>query len=155
MTVADATPLIALARIRAFSLLQDVFQQLVIPPAVYREVVTQGKGRPGDPEVRAGLDAGWITQATPTNRLSAPYGGMHEGESEALSLAKELGYQVVIDEQRRSLRTDPRCGERVRPVQWDDPINYRNGDGSAELTRPMTIDGWGQDSPACSFSSAQ
>lgn len=51
MTVADATSLIALARIGSFSLLKDVLKDLVITPAVYREVVTQGKGRPGDPEV--------------------------------------------------------------------------------------------------------
>ena len=106
MTVADATPLIALARIGAFSLLQDVLKALVIPPAVFDEVVTHGKGRPGAPEVQAALSAGWITKVAPAGRLPGPYGGMHAGEIEVLSLAKELGFPALLDEKIAAARAD-------------------------------------------------
>jgi len=42
LIVSDATPLIALARIGAFSLLEQLFTELRIPPAVYDDVVTRG-----------------------------------------------------------------------------------------------------------------
>lgn len=108
MTVADATPLIALARIGAFSLLQDVIKALVIPRAVFDEVVTKGKGRPGAPEVPAALNAGWITTVAPTGRLPGPYRGMHDGEIEVLSLAKELElrHPALIDEKIATVRAD-------------------------------------------------
>lgn len=106
MTVADATPLIALARIGAFSLLQDVLKALVIPPAVFDEVVTKGGGRPGAPEVQAALSAGWITKAAPTRRLLGPYRGMHDGEIEVLSLAKERGLPALLDEKLATDRAD-------------------------------------------------
>ncbi len=42
ITVANASPLIALARIDQFYLLQHLFQSIVIPEAVWIEVVVQG-----------------------------------------------------------------------------------------------------------------
>ncbi|MEN8220127.1 MAG: hypothetical protein ABFS56_28010 [Pseudomonadota bacterium] len=45
--VSDSTPLIALARINRFNLLQELFGKLIIPSAVYAEVVTASKGRVG------------------------------------------------------------------------------------------------------------
>lgn len=38
MTVADAGPLIAFARIGRLDILQAVFAQVVVPPAVLREI---------------------------------------------------------------------------------------------------------------------
>lgn len=55
MTVSDATPLIALARIKCFPLLKELFSLVLIPSAVYGDVVTRGAGRPGDVELRAAL----------------------------------------------------------------------------------------------------
>lgn len=57
IVVADATPLIALAKIRKFFLLKDLFGELLIPKAVYEEVVDSGKGRPGQKEVEV---SSWI-----------------------------------------------------------------------------------------------
>ncbi len=55
MLVVDATALSGLARIGAFLLLKKLFGTIVIPPAVYSEVVTRGRGRPGDAAQKAGL----------------------------------------------------------------------------------------------------
>jgi predicted nucleic acid-binding protein len=96
--VADASPLIALARIGQFRLLELLFSPLFIPPAVYRDVVVRGKGRPGGPEVEAGLQAGWIQQQAPLQVLARPWSALHDGEVEAVSLALERQLDVLMDE---------------------------------------------------------
>ncbi|MEB3788864.1 MAG: hypothetical protein GSR72_03105 [Desulfurococcales archaeon] len=57
IVVSDSSPLIHLSQIGRLSLLKDLFGDLLIPLAVYREVVVEGRGRPGSDEVRG---ASWI-----------------------------------------------------------------------------------------------
>jgi predicted nucleic acid-binding protein len=45
--VSDSSTLISLAVIGRFSLLQSLYQTILIPPAVWDEVVVQGAERPG------------------------------------------------------------------------------------------------------------
>ncbi|MBM3462817.1 MAG: DUF3368 domain-containing protein [Armatimonadetes bacterium] len=97
MTVSDASPLIALARIGAFSLLEPLLTPLHVPPAVHADIM-RGEGRPGDPEVRAAIAAGWMILSTPKTLIAPPYGRMRQGEIEAISLALELNAEVLIDE---------------------------------------------------------
>lgn len=98
MIVADSTPLIALARIGAFSLFQELYGSLVLPDAVYDDVVTRGRGRAGTSEVQAGMTAGWIERKSPTATLAPPLSGMHAGEIQAIALARELQADLLIDE---------------------------------------------------------
>jgi len=46
----NTTPLIALAQCGRFDLLRLLFDKVLLPPAVYREVVQEGNGRPGAEE---------------------------------------------------------------------------------------------------------
>lgn len=98
MTVSDATPLIALARIKCFPLLKELFSPLMIPSAVYGDVVTRGAGRPGDDELRAAIADGWTRRRDPSRLIDPPYGEMRAGEIEALSLAVELQCDLLVDE---------------------------------------------------------
>ena len=50
MIVSNSTPLIELSKIRRLELLRDVYGTLVIPKAVYTEVVINGEGKPGAKE---------------------------------------------------------------------------------------------------------
>lgn len=61
IVVADSGPLIHLAAVKQFLLLKRFFQHVLIPPAVFEEVVTQGTGRPGSTELRQALQDQWIT----------------------------------------------------------------------------------------------
>jgi hypothetical protein len=54
--VSDSSILILLSAIGRLELLRDFFGQLVVPPAVWREVVEQGRGRLGVHEIEAGRD---------------------------------------------------------------------------------------------------
>ena len=57
--VSNASPLINLARIGKLSVLQELYGELIIPGAVWQEIVVEGAGQPGADEVKA---ADWINQ---------------------------------------------------------------------------------------------
>lgn len=61
IVVADASPLIALARIRRLELLRTMFGTLLLPEAVRREIVEAGLDKAGAAAV---LQADWIEQRT-------------------------------------------------------------------------------------------
>lgn len=49
--ISDSTPLICLSAVADLHLLRHLFGTFTIPAAVFHEVVTAGKGRPGSREV--------------------------------------------------------------------------------------------------------
>jgi predicted nucleic acid-binding protein len=99
MTVADTGPIIAFARLGRLDLLSDVVGVLIIPDAVYEELVVRGQERPGAAEVAQGT---WIHRRAVTDsaRIAQLPPALHRGEREAIILAEELQAQLLIDEQR-------------------------------------------------------
>jgi uncharacterized protein len=65
MIVSDAGPIIAFARIGRLSLLREVTDSLLIPDAVYDEIVLKKGGMPGAAEV---AQAAWIQKASVADR---------------------------------------------------------------------------------------
>ena len=63
--VSNTGPLLAFARASRLSLLREVVGELIIPDAVYEEIVVHGAGRPGAEEVREGS---WIERESLRNR---------------------------------------------------------------------------------------
>ena len=47
IVVSNASPLINLARVGRIDLLQQLYDELIIPEAVWQEVVIDGSGQPG------------------------------------------------------------------------------------------------------------
>src|SRR5262245_59864106 len=66
--VADSGPFMHLAVVNHVALLQRYFQPLLILPQVYDEVVTQGLGRPGAPELAAACDSRIVQRVELANR---------------------------------------------------------------------------------------
>jgi predicted nucleic acid-binding protein len=93
--VSDSTPLIALARINRFDLLQELFGELTIPSAVYTEVVTASKGRAGSEELK---NASWIHCCQVNNRDLVTFLkiSLDDGEAEAIALAQEMGADLLL-----------------------------------------------------------
>jgi predicted nucleic acid-binding protein len=93
--VSNASPLINLARIGKISLLQDLYGELIIPVAVWQEIVVKGSGQPGADEVKA---ADWIKQQDVTNRqlTRALKQELDAGEAEAIALALEIGADLLL-----------------------------------------------------------
>jgi predicted nucleic acid-binding protein len=95
--IADTGPVLSFARAHCFALLREVMGTLIIPEAVYNEIVVQGMGRPGAEEVRG---ASWITRACVADRAFVDHlpQSLNRGEREALALARERGGTVLVDD---------------------------------------------------------
>jgi predicted nucleic acid-binding protein len=83
--------------------LAQIGARVVIPVAVYEEVVVKGVGKPGADEVR---EASWIeTREVSARAVVAGFRMVLDtGESEAIALAKEVDADLIIldDEKARS-----------------------------------------------------
>jgi predicted nucleic acid-binding protein len=96
IVIADSSCLIALGKIRRLEILAKVFGRILIPTAVFVEVVERGKGRAGSQEVR---QANWIDCVTVQNILAVttlPLNHLGAGESEAIVLAMEKFADFII-----------------------------------------------------------
>ena len=87
--VADSGPIISFARAGRLDLLKQVTNELLIPDAVFEEIVVSGDDRPGAEEVKQGL---WIKRATLRDRslLENMPSKLSRGESEVLRSRKSL-----------------------------------------------------------------
>ena len=99
IVVADSSPLIAMGRIGRLEILHAVFGQLLVPDAVWQEVVEAASGKPGSSEIAA---ASWIERRTVSdsalvNLLKHDLG---PGEAEAIVLARETGADFVLMDER-------------------------------------------------------
>lgn len=113
LVVSDASPLINLARVGRFDLLAAFYGRIVIPQAVYEEVVVRGEGREGSREVRG---ADWIEVRTPQNGLAvrALAAELGTGEAAAIVLAQELGASLLLVDEIRGRRIAQQLGLQVR-----------------------------------------
>lgn len=93
--VSNSTPLIALSKIGKFGLLSEYFSEIIIPEAVYQEVVVAGKDLFGAREV---ADPALVTVRKVQNHLAvrALEAFLDKGEAEAIILAKELNSRMLL-----------------------------------------------------------
>jgi len=87
LIVADSTCLIGLERIDKIDLLPQMYSQVIIPPQVQKEF---------------GLSFAWLIVKNPQNigMINSLKLMVDDGESEAIALAYELGYRLVVDDKQ-------------------------------------------------------
>ena len=85
--VTNSTCLIALERIGQLDLLPALFEEVVAPPSVHEEL---------------GAPPSWLAVKSPANRTTVDAFRLlvHEGEAEAIALAAELGWRVILDDRK-------------------------------------------------------
>lgn len=96
MSVAsNASPLVNLGRIGQLELLPQLYGELLVPEAVWHEVVVQGRGQPGAHEVET---ADWIRIVPVANRalVRALRQELDAGEAEAIALALEARVDMLL-----------------------------------------------------------
>ena len=94
MIVADASPLIALARIGQLDLLERMYDTVAIPRAVEEEIKRHPRGFEGERPA-------WVVGHEVQNRTAVAelMPELDWGEAEAVVLAVQLGTRLVIDEE--------------------------------------------------------
>jgi predicted nucleic acid-binding protein len=109
--VSNASPLINLARIGKLTLLRDLYGELIVPEAVWQEVVVEGAGQPGADEVAS---ATWIKTQAATNRqlVNALQQDLDAGEAEAIALTLEIGAELLLMDEKLGRETDRHLGLR-------------------------------------------
>jgi uncharacterized protein len=93
--VSNSSPLINLARIGQLNLLAHLFGRLLIPDAVWREVVEKGHGNPGADEIN---QAEWIERVAVSNRqlVHSLLQELDPGEAESIALAVEINADWLL-----------------------------------------------------------
>lgn len=109
--VSNASPLVNLARIGQLTLLPQLFGQVLIPDAVWQEVVEDGRGQPGADEIRM---AAWIERMTVSNRqlVHSLRQDLDPGEAEAIALAVEIEADWLLMDERLGRETAAHFGLR-------------------------------------------
>lgn len=96
--ISDSSTLINLAVTGHLSLLRDFHEKIIVPPAVWREVVIEGQGKPGAKEVEAAREAGWLKVVSPGSQTLVELlkQNLDDGEAETIVLALERKPDVVL-----------------------------------------------------------
>lgn len=96
--VSDSSTLIHLAAVGRLVLLRGFYDQVMVPPAVWKEVVEEGRGRPGTEEVKEAARAGRLKVIPPINEALVRLlkRDLDAGEAEAIALALEAGAEVIL-----------------------------------------------------------
>jgi predicted nucleic acid-binding protein len=112
--VADAGPLIGLARIGRLNLLRKIFGTITIPRQVFNELKLSSD-RPGTKAILKAIDSGWIKleKVKNSDKLSRLHLLVDAGEAEAILLALERDARVLIIDDRKGRKTAKRLRLRL------------------------------------------
>ena len=113
--VADSSPLVILAKLGCFDLLNKLFRRLDISAEVYHEVVVAGAGMPGATEV---ANAKWVEVRNLQNQadlLAAQQNyALGVGELSTILLGKELHANAVLLDDYKARKLATAKGLQVR-----------------------------------------
>ncbi len=98
IVISDSSSLIAIAAVGHLDLLRTMYEEVIVPPAVWNEVSLPN--RPGGDDL---VRAEWIRVVPPSHPnvigFPSPVG---PGEAEAIALAVELAADVLLIDERRA-----------------------------------------------------
>jgi predicted nucleic acid-binding protein len=117
--ISNATPLIYLAKADRLHILFSLFEEILIPGAVYEEVVSKGK-RSGQIDaflVEKSIQEGRIS-VRPIQRAHPVPLLLHPGEVEAISLALESGIETLLMDDARGRAAAEMAGLKPRGTLW-------------------------------------
>ncbi len=117
--VSNATPLIYLAKANRLSLLQTMVKETLIPEAVHREVVIEGKhlGEKDAFRVERAINQGWILVQSIKHIYHVEI-NIHPGEVEVVSLAKETGVETVLMDDAKARIASEMAGLKPKGTLW-------------------------------------
>ncbi|MEW6499477.1 MAG: DUF3368 domain-containing protein [Cyanobacteriota bacterium] len=114
IVISDTSAITNLAAIQHLHLLPQLYNQVTIPEAVYRELADIDPPVPGTLEVQAApwLEVRKIVNRNAVERLQREV-RLDPGESEAIALALELSADLLLIDERRGRAEADRLGLRI------------------------------------------
>ena len=111
IVVSNTTPLIGLATIQRFDLLEKMFSEIHIPQAVYEEAVIAGRKAGGAKQEVS--SANWIHTRHVKDRLAVEVllDELDRGEAETIVLARELNADWVLMDEKKGRRKLAQLGQ--------------------------------------------
>ena len=115
IVVSDTSPITNLAAIGQLDLLSHLYGRIVIPEAVYDEMVAAGKPVPGAIEVQtlSWIQVQNIDDVQRVAALQSSQNNIDLGEAEAITLALELNAELLLMDERRGRALAQSCGLNV------------------------------------------
>ncbi|MEX0271914.1 DUF3368 domain-containing protein [Leptolyngbyaceae cyanobacterium UHCC 1019] len=112
IVVSDTSPISNLAAIGQLIILQQLYSEVIIPTAVYQELLDSGAE---DPAVLAIQTLDWIQVCSVTNAvlLQSLQASLDAGEAEAIVLAVELAADRLLMDERRGRQQALQAGLKV------------------------------------------
>ena len=112
--ISDTTPIISLIKINRLDLLEKLFEEVLIPEAVYRELTTNALF---ENEAKIVKTSSFLKTSSVQNRKSLQLlqavSGLDDGESEAIILADELKSDVLIMDERKGRKVAEKLGIKI------------------------------------------
>lgn len=106
--VSNTTPIIALSLVGQHQLLHQLYGEVLLPPAVYREIMVGGRAKIGVTELQ---NAAWLRQvALADPRRADLLIDLDRGEAEAIALAQERNANLLLLDERLGRRYARRAG---------------------------------------------
>ncbi|MGB3291580.1 MAG: DUF3368 domain-containing protein [Phormidesmis sp.] len=115
IVISDTSPVNNLAAIGQLSLLQQLYETLIIPEAVYEELI----GPPPEAGAEEARNSNWIQVQSATDRAivkALMSKRLHIGESEAIALALEIGADQVLVDDKSARNAAEDAGLRVTGI---------------------------------------
>lgn len=99
--VSDTSPILGLSAIGNLELLQDQFEEVFIPLSVLAELKVETDFR-GTDAIQQALSDGWLKSKEIQNKPLARSLSLelHKGEAEAITLAMDLGMDMIVMDER-------------------------------------------------------
>lgn len=115
IVVSNSTVFIGLAKIGKLNLLPDLFSKIHIPKEVYKELTERGKKKAGAGKIK---NARWIKALSVKDRTQVNFlmAGLDKGESEVLSLAKELNADLILLDDEKARKTAALAGFSIMGI---------------------------------------
>ncbi|SNQ59097.1 DUF3368 domain-containing protein [Candidatus Methanoperedens nitratireducens] len=117
IVVSDSTPLIHLAKVGCMELLFSLYKEVLITKEVYREVVEEGiileKDDAGIIQKYVGKSIHVKSPKSPSDLLVDKY-RIHKGEADSIQLAKEIGAQLILMNERDGRNAAKNEGFKVK-----------------------------------------
>ena len=112
IVVSNTTPILSLHKIGRIGLLQELLGQVIVPTAVYNEIAVLGRDKPGYNMLDS---AKYIQVKDVQNALSVSLlrSQLDCGEAEAIILAKELGAELLILDEKKARKVAQANSQRV------------------------------------------